>query len=84
MKRKKFEQWYLKTYLANMPTGKESMTFLRNEFGDYENDHMQGSWECYNVRSGSESTIIPIIKGSLLAIVVMIFICAAACFRDYK
>lgn len=45
--REDFEKWYKSKFLRIM-TGTEAVVVnLRNDFGGYDDHHMDGAWECW-------------------------------------
>lgn len=45
--REEFEAWYISKFLNVMGNAQEAVIELRNDFGGYDDHHMDGAWECW-------------------------------------
>ena len=47
MNREEFEAWYISKFLNVMGNAQAAVIELRNDFGGYDDLHMDGAWECW-------------------------------------
>lgn len=47
MSREEFEAWYISKFLRVMTDAESVVAGLRNQFGGYDDHHMDGAWEAY-------------------------------------
>jgi len=74
--REKFEEWYVKTYMAMMVGGEAAILELRNGDG-YDNDHIDGAWQAYKMRracADHTKGFSVSFSSRIAAVLVMIFI----------
>lgn len=45
--REQFEEWYISKFLNVMGNAQAVVIELRNDFGGYDDHHMDGAWECW-------------------------------------
>lgn len=45
--REQFEAWYISKFLNVMGNAQAAVIELRNDFGGYDDHHMDGAWECW-------------------------------------
>ena len=49
MNRDEFEAWYISRFLNVMGNAQAAVIELRNDFGGYDDHHMDGAWECWQL-----------------------------------
>ena len=47
MNRDEFEAWYISKFLNVMGDAQSDVIELRNDFGGYDDPHIDGAWECW-------------------------------------
>jgi len=45
--REEFEAWYISRFLNVMGNAQAAVIELRNDFGGYDDPHMDGAWEAW-------------------------------------
>ena len=45
--REEFEAWYISRFLNVMGNAQAAVIELRNDFGGYDDHHMDGAWEAW-------------------------------------
>ena len=48
--REEFEAWYISKFLNVMGDAQSAVIELRNDFGGYDDPHMDGAWESWKIR----------------------------------
>ncbi len=50
MNREEFEAWYISRFLNVMGNAQAAVIELRNDFGGYDDHHMDGAWEVWKMK----------------------------------
>lgn len=53
MNRDEFEAWYISKFLNVMGNAQAAAIELRNDFGGYDDPHMDGAWEAWKLHQAS-------------------------------
>lgn len=51
MNREEFEAWYISKFLRIMTDAEAVVVNLRNNYGGYDDHHMDGAWEAWKCRA---------------------------------
>ena len=50
MNREEFEAWYISKFLRIMTDSETVVINLRNQYGGYDDHHMDGAWEAWKAK----------------------------------